>query len=161
MSLELQNITSHSYIGGVPFARFQIPKAVMLKIQIFSDVLQCRLVKRYDVSKDFGAFIFRSTQSRKSHCLTRKMVVIRPFETSVNIYQSIGRNLPEDFHLHCVYRDSSGGIATRKRLGGPGIESMWGRDIPHPSGPALGSNQPPVQRIPGLFPGGKATGSWR
>jgi hypothetical protein len=32
---------------------------------------------------------------------------------------------------------SSVGIATRHRLDGPGIESKWGRDLPHPSKPAL------------------------
>ena len=29
-------------------------------------------------------------------------------------------------------RDSSVGIATRYGLDGPGIESRWGRDFPHP-----------------------------
>ena len=32
-------------------------------------------------------------------------------------------------------RDSSVGIATRYGLDGPGIESRWGRDFPHPSRP--------------------------
>jgi hypothetical protein len=58
------------------------------------------------------------------------------------------------FILHTVTlrmgRDSSIGIATRHRLGGPGIESRWGRDYPHPSRPALGLTQPPVQWILGL-----------
>jgi hypothetical protein len=35
-------------------------------------------------------------------------------------------------------RDSSVGIATCYGLGGPGIESRWGRDFPQPSRPALG-----------------------
>jgi len=34
-------------------------------------------------------------------------------------------------------RDSSVVIATRYGLDGPGIESWWGRDFPHPSRPAL------------------------
>ena len=34
-----------------------------------------------------------------------------------------------------VGRDSSVGIATRYVLDGPGIESRWGRDFPHPFSP--------------------------
>jgi hypothetical protein len=49
--------------------------------------------------------------------------------------------------------DSSVRIATRYGLDGPGIESRWGRDFPHPSRPALGPTQPPIQWVPGLFRG--------
>ena len=41
-------------------------------------------------------------------------------------------------------RNSSDGIATCYGLDGPGIESRWGRDSPHPSRPALGPTQSPV-----------------
>jgi hypothetical protein len=47
-----------------------------------------------------------------------------------------------------VYRDSSGGIATRYRLDGSGIESRWGRDFPRLARPAPGSTHPPVQFFP-------------
>ena len=50
-------------------------------------------------------------------------------------------------------RDSSVGIATRYGLDGPGIESRWGRDFPHPSRPALRITQSPVQWVPGLSRG--------
>ena len=39
-----------------------------------------------------------------------------------------------------VGRHSSVGIATGYGLNGPGIEPQWGRDFPHLSRPALGSN---------------------
>ena len=58
-----------------------------------------------------------------------------------------------------VSRDSAVGRATRYGLDGPGIEPRWGRDFPHPSRPALGPTQPPVQWVPGLS-GGKAAGAW-
>ena len=50
----------------------------------------------------------------------------------------------------CGGRDSSVGIATRYGLDGPEIECRWWRDFPHPSRPALGPTQPPVQWVPGL-----------
>ena len=42
------------------------------------------------------------------------------------------------------------------RAGGPGIESRWERDLPHPSRPAPGPTKPPV--TPGLFLGVKRPG---
>jgi hypothetical protein len=43
-----------------------------------------------------------------------------------------------------VVVDSSVGIATHYRLGGPGIESRRGRDIPHLFRPAAAPTQPPI-----------------
>ena len=57
-------------------------------------------------------------------------------------------------------RDSVVGIATRYGLDSPWIESRWGRDFPHPSRPALGLTQPPIQWVPDLS-WGKAAGEWR
>jgi hypothetical protein len=53
------------------------------------------------------------------------------------------------------------GIATCYRLDGPGIEPSWGQDFLHPSRQVLGSTQPPVQLVRGLFPASVAACTWR
>jgi hypothetical protein len=45
------------------------------------------------------------------------------------------------------------GIATAYGLDSPGVESRWGRDIPHLSRLALRPTQTPVQWVPGLSRG--------
>jgi len=50
-------------------------------------------------------------------------------------------------------QDSSFGIAILYGLDGPGIESRWEQGIPHPSRPALGPTQPPIQWVLGLSRG--------
>ena len=53
------------------------------------------------------------------------------------------------------------GIAKRYGLDGQGIESQWGRYLPHRSRLALGPTQPPIQWVPGVIHGSKAAGAWR
>ena len=53
---------------------------------------------------------------------------------------------------------SAVGLATGYGLGGPGIESRWGRDFSHLSEPALGPTQPPVQWVPRLSRGKERPG---
>jgi hypothetical protein len=60
--------------------------------------------------------------------------------------------------MFIVGRDGSVGTAIRYGLDGPGIESRWGLDFPHPSRPALGPTQPCVQWVLGLSWGYGARG---
>ena len=47
--------------------------------------------------------------------------------------------------VYIVDRNSPIGVATRYGLDDPGIECRWRPDFPHPSRPALGPTQPPIQ----------------
>ena len=60
--------------------------------------------------------------------------------------------------VHNVGWGSSVGIATRKGLGGPGIESRWGRDFPHPSRPAPRTQSASYTMCIESFPGVKWSG---
>ena len=60
----------------------------------------------------------------------------------------------------CLCRNSSVGIATRYGMDGPGIDSRWGRDFPHPCTPALGPTHPSVRRVTSQFPASKAFLAW-
>jgi len=62
----------------------------------------------------------------------------------------------------CSYIIRLGNLFTHghvRGLDGPGIESRWGRDFPHPYRPALGPTQPPINGYR-VFSVGKAAGAW-
>ena len=67
------------------------------------------------------------------------------------VYKILANLELNNFSLGGLY--SSVSKATRYGLDGPGIEFRWRRDFPHPSRPALGPTQPPVQWVPGISRG--------
>jgi hypothetical protein len=64
--------------------------------------------------------------------------------------QSCNSHRGQDFLTHHIL-GSVVSVANRCGLGGPGVESQWRREFPHPSVPALGSKQPHVKWTLGLF----------
>jgi hypothetical protein len=67
------------------------------------------------------------------------------FITHVQNFHVISFGFIEKPCIIIVGRDSSVGTATRYGLDGPGIETQWERDFPHPSRLVLGPTQPPIQ----------------
>jgi hypothetical protein len=97
---------------------------------------------------DIANFLYCLETRYQQSCVRRRSSSEQTDPLSCRLYTNVGRN-------------SIVGIATRYGLDGPGIESPWGRDFPHPFRPAMEPTQPPIQWVPGLFPGGKAAGAWR
>jgi hypothetical protein len=87
------------------------------------------------------------TPSTHLHILNEKNIYI-------SHYLILHAKKLRSLYRHNVGRDSIVSIVTRYGLDGPGIESQWGQDFLHPSRPALGPTQPPIQCVPGLFPRG-------
>jgi len=79
---------------------------------------------------------------------TLKIEAMRSCETDEQVFTA----------RYKVGRYSSVGIATGYGLGGPGIQSWWRRDFPHPSWPVLGPTQPPVQWVQDHVHGVKRAG---
>jgi len=70
--------------------------------------------------------------------------------TFINLtpYSSVFSNI---FVPTVLGRDSSVDVATGYGMDDPGIESLWGRDFPQQSTPALRHIQSLVQWVQGLF----------
>jgi hypothetical protein len=92
--------------------------------------------------------ILQITKPKPNNAVSEKKKLVFVFNILVHNIQQVGR-------------DGSVSIATRYGWDGPGIESRWGQNFPHPCPPALGPTQPSAQRVPRLFPGGKAAEAWR
>ena len=63
--------------------------------------------------------------------------------------------------MHGGRQDSAVGIATRYGLEGLQMELRWGANFSATAQNGPVPTHSPLQWVPGLFPGGKATGEWR
>ena len=113
----------------------------------------CTHCPRCAISNSFHAFfcIFEFTRScGEDGYSTFKRSYQHGDQSKINYNHVTKVSAIKHWRIPILGRDSSVGIATRYWLDGPGIESLWGRDFPHPSRSALGPTQPPTQWIPGL-----------
>jgi hypothetical protein len=71
--------------------RFQVLNAVSVNMTVFWIIAPCSLVEVYDVAKLLAVSIIRAMRPDDGGASTSA--------TSVNFYQTTGRNIPEDSHL--------------------------------------------------------------
>jgi hypothetical protein len=85
------------------FARFEVPPAVLLKMQVFWDVAPCPLVNSYQRFKDSGSGSPRKEALPILECLTLTFEARSSFETPVTIYRSIRRNMSDDLNFQWTH----------------------------------------------------------
>jgi hypothetical protein len=84
--------------------RCQVLTAASMKMTVFWDVALCSLV---EVDGRFRSAYFLRDQSSSVTMTALIMEAVNTYETSVNLYESTRRNIPEGYHLldldHCRY----------------------------------------------------------
>ena len=122
-----------------------------LNMKLWKQTPSCRLKRT--ANKSFMLTLFQwlsDLPSKKQENFLRNCILRKPF-SDITVLCAALHQFQEDLK---TLLSGSSGLGQRNRYSdSPGIESLWGRDFPHPSRPALGNTQPPIQWVPGLSRG--------
>jgi hypothetical protein len=147
----------HLFTKGVQYTRFQnIRFSWEVVYECFWGTYYFRihggLPWRWKFFENFSTITSHRTTQRHNLHDSKRFLQKAPTNNDGNLCVRCSATINKT-NTRTVGRDSAVSVPTRYGLDGPGIDSLWGRDFPQPSRPALCPTQPAIRWVPGLSRG--------